>query len=418
MDHAFSGCRDLKDVYIPVSLTQIGENAFAGSSLETISFTYTKTPISIGEGAFKKCDRLSTVTINRRLNQISNYLFMSCPNLTSVHFNGIITESDKLGACAFANCVNLRNAYIPDAIKVVRKGAFANCYNLQYVGFPNGITSIEDYAFAECHELPEVIIRRPTLQHIGEGAFLNCSTLTSFTIPEAITEVKDFTFYGCSNLAHLYFYNITSYGERAFAGCYSLSEIDLSKATDIGEGAFLCGKVSCIIWGPNALTDTTFLHISNRYEEINKNQGSLKQITLGSDLTQINNLTFAGHVPDTITCMAPAPPVYTKTDGDEYMFSNDAHDTTVLRVPQVLVDAYRNAYGWQRFINIEGIAIAGNGDANGDGQVSIIDVTALIDTLLGSDEGAFNPINADVNGDGQISITDVTALIDALLTQE
>ena len=52
------------------------------------------------------------------------------------------------------------------------------------------------------------------------------------------------------------------------------------------------------------------------------------------------------------------------------------------------------------------------GDVNGDGSVSISDVTALIDYLLGS--GTVSPA-ADVNDDGNISISDVTALIDLLL---
>ena len=52
------------------------------------------------------------------------------------------------------------------------------------------------------------------------------------------------------------------------------------------------------------------------------------------------------------------------------------------------------------------------GDVNGDGQVNISDVTALIDLILSG--GAF-PTQADVNSDGQYNISDVTTLIDMLL---
>lgn len=52
------------------------------------------------------------------------------------------------------------------------------------------------------------------------------------------------------------------------------------------------------------------------------------------------------------------------------------------------------------------------GDVNGDGQVNISDVTALIDLLLGGGEA---PAQADVNNDSNVSISDVTALIDMLL---
>ena len=52
------------------------------------------------------------------------------------------------------------------------------------------------------------------------------------------------------------------------------------------------------------------------------------------------------------------------------------------------------------------------GDVNGDGTVSISDVTSLIDILLG---GTPAPAAADVNVDGSVSISDVTSLIDMLL---
>ena len=53
------------------------------------------------------------------------------------------------------------------------------------------------------------------------------------------------------------------------------------------------------------------------------------------------------------------------------------------------------------------------GDVNGDGHISISDVTTLIDMLVGAATGY--PVNADMNDDGSISIADVTELIDQLL---
>ena len=56
------------------------------------------------------------------------------------------------------------------------------------------------------------------------------------------------------------------------------------------------------------------------------------------------------------------------------------------------------------------------GDVNGDGNISISDVTTLIDMLVGAATGY--PVNADMNDDGSISIADVTELIDQLLNEE
>jgi len=55
------------------------------------------------------------------------------------------------------------------------------------------------------------------------------------------------------------------------------------------------------------------------------------------------------------------------------------------------------------------------GDVNGNGEVDINDVTALIAFVLsGNDAGIVKP-NANMNGDNNIDINDVTALIDLVL---
>lgn len=55
------------------------------------------------------------------------------------------------------------------------------------------------------------------------------------------------------------------------------------------------------------------------------------------------------------------------------------------------------------------------GDVDGDGVVSISDVSALIDYLITEDESGVSLENADVDGDGSISIADVSSLMDLLL---
>ena len=52
------------------------------------------------------------------------------------------------------------------------------------------------------------------------------------------------------------------------------------------------------------------------------------------------------------------------------------------------------------------------GDVNGDGEVSISDVNALIDSIL---SGAAYQEAADVNKDGEVGISDVNAVIDIIL---
>ncbi len=71
--------------------------------------------------------------------------------------------------------------------------------------------------------------------------------------------------------------------------------------------------------------------------------------------------------------------------------------------------------------NIQHVTLTGNGDGplvgdvNGDGEVSISDVTALISYLLDNNTVILG--NSDVNGDGETTIADVTALIEILLSK-
>ena len=51
------------------------------------------------------------------------------------------------------------------------------------------------------------------------------------------------------------------------------------------------------------------------------------------------------------------------------------------------------------------------GDVNGDGEVNISDVNAVIDMLLKGVQDA----SGDVNGDGEVNIADVNAIIDIIL---
>ena len=64
---------------------------------------------------------------------------------------------------------------------------------------------------------------------------------------------------------------------------------------------------------------------------------------------------------------------------------------------------------------LNAVAAALRGDVNGDGKVTIADVTSLINGLLVGNAGGLGDV-ADVNADGTVNIADVTALINHLLS--
>ena len=55
------------------------------------------------------------------------------------------------------------------------------------------------------------------------------------------------------------------------------------------------------------------------------------------------------------------------------------------------------------------------GDVNGDGNISITDVTMMVNYTLGQKKRDFIATNADVNNDGIISITDITETVNIIL---
>ena len=83
-------------------------------------------------------------------------------------------------------------------------------------------------------------------------------------------------------------------------------------------------------------------------------------------------------------------------------------------------DVTKSTSGWTCFDNFQliyhGSAIIG--DVNRDGSITIADVTALVDIILGKDSVkpfVYNHVAADVNQDSSITIADVTALVDIIL---
>ena len=89
------------------------------------------------------------------------------------------------------------------------------------------------------------------------------------------------------------------------------------------------------------------------------------------------------------------------------------YDQARLLVHQDALEAYNTAQYWNLFNKT--IAIEQIGDADGNGEISIGDITFLINYLLSGDASAINLDAVDCNGDSNVSISDVTTLINYLL---
>ena len=117
------------------------------------------------------------------------------------------------------------------------------------------------------------------------------------------------------------------------------------------------------------IEELAFYHCSN-----------LKKVTLGSGVARIAKEAF--NYCDALTdvvCKAATPPVM---EQPENCFST--YGTATLHVHPSVLKRYQQADGWTNFGSIVGESFINPtpGDVNCDGQISISDVSRLIDMLL------------------------------------
>ncbi len=114
-------------------------------------------------------------------------------------------------------------------------------------------------------------------------------------------------------------------------------------------------------------------------------------------------------------------PMIVSTDAETYTF--DENGRAVVRVHGDLPGMGTLLFGIEGYnltattrVNVEiGSDTGLRGDVNGDGEVNIADVNAVIDIILGGKADADTRYRADVNGDGEVNIADINAVIDIIL---
>jgi hypothetical protein len=407
-------------VFIPNTVREIGDGAFRHcNSIKSVSISgyysdYEPTAIIIGNSAFEGCENLEGVSISFPVAEIGECAFKDCTKLTGVNFAYDDNTVTTLSRGCFYGCSSLSSAPIPRSVTTIDDAAFLYCTGMTYASIPDQVTTIGKFAFGQCEKLKSLYLK-DNLTTIEDGAFVFCGELPSVTLPNSVTTLGNMAFAGCRKLTTARLStSLTSIPSRAFAGCYALTGINIPNSVRyIGERAFegcdFMGAASYDIYDP---------HLGIMEEGVYQDNGSMTNVTIGASVDTIDIYAFVGHPLQSVTVMAPVPPVLKvgTAVSNTTVFDTNNFGTTILYVPQVMVNRYRTAHEWELFAHIEGIQVKGNGDSNGNGQVDISDVSTLIDELLESGSTAtFNAINADINGDGEITIADVSALIDKLL---
>ena len=443
-DYVFFGCSSLTEFTIPNSVTSIGSYAFSNCTGLT-EFTIPNSVKSIGERIFSGCSGLTSVKLSSGVTSIEN-IFYDCISLTSVNIPSSVTS---IGENAFYNCISLTSVKIPSSVTSIGKDAFFNCSSLTSVNIPSSVTSIGDGAFSFCSGLTSVNIPSGVTS-IGEDAFYNCSSLTSVNIPSSVTSIKGYAFYGCTDLtsvtcrveleqmmwsnfifalntlpsATLYVpasaiddykssipwkffgtilpitgtteynglaYNINPDGTSAtLTGCTSVNSV--------------AGKVDI----PSKVTfDATTYYVNNIGANAFDGCQDLASITIPNSVTSIGDKTFA-NCPNLkeVLCLAEQVP---NTSTNAFNSSNPENAT--LHVPESSIENYRVTAPWSNFGKIVALGANPTGDANGNGEVEIGDVTSVLTLMATPEATGYNNKAADANGNGEIEIGDVTTIL-------
>lgn len=115
---------------------------------------------------------------------------------------------------------------------------------------------------------------------------------------------------------------------------------------------------------------------------------------------------------------------YEVSTATDYLFVSDIYDEAVDPVKAMKSDPHDGMRAFLRCTDGSiprlsfGATTVLTGDANGDGQVSIADVTATVNHLLGKSVAGFDTTAADANGDGTITVADVNAIVNIILSKE
>ena len=364
----FIGCRSLKSLVIPDSVTNIGDYAFWGCS-DLADIVIPDGVTSIGERAFSGCISLKSLVIPESVVNLNGNPFvkwegkLECLSPYFIYANKVLFDKDKSKIIAFRN-KNTTSYVIPYYVTSIGYGAFYDCKSLRSIVIPDGVTSIGDSAFNGCESLNSVVIP-DGITCIGDGAFFFCKSLISIVIPDSVTRIGNGAFDYCESLSNIVIPDsVTSIGDWVFSACSSLTNIAIpGSVTSIGDYAFSsCRSLSDIVI-PDSVTSIG----ANAFEYC----FSLTGIVIPDSVTSIGDMAFCGcpslkyiSIPKSVICLNGNP--FFKWNGKlECLSPNFIYEDDVLfNKDKSKIIAFRDK-DTTSYIIPDGITSIGNGAFNG-----------------------------------------------------
>lgn len=241
--------------------------------------------ISVGEKAFMRCSRLTSVTIPLTVKSLEQGAFYGCSSLTSVVVPNSVRKIDSF---AFYRCTSLESVSIGDHVSYIGACAFYEDASLLSITIPNSVTTVRNQAFWGCTSVSSITLGN-SLQTIGWYAFMGCRGVSSLTIPNSVTRIENQAFSGLYGLTSIFIPKSVTYIENnPFSSCPELTSIVVEE----GNPKYNSGN------GSNAIIETS----------TNKLITGCKTTVIGEDVETIGSFAFYNcpgltsiEIPNTVT---------------------------------------------------------------------------------------------------------------------
>lgn len=292
-------------------VTKIGENAFAGSAVTSVSMPEGIT--SIGQYAFSGCQNLESVTLPESLTTLGSEAFYHC-DLNAL----TLPESlETIEYYAFGGNRSLKSVNIPAKVKTIGGQAFYDC-GLTELVIPEGVQTIDGSAFYG-NSLQNLTLPS-TIKSIGSSAFCRYSGYLQSIICNAATPptLGDNAFYGSTiqevkvPLASIAAYR-KAYGWKDFSNYYGGEEIIDGVAYRIDDkGAYVQAAImteSEICLAENVAFEGAQYPLYKIADKAFAGNGSITLVTVPATVETIGSNAFDGVTYPIIKINATTPPV-------------------------------------------------------------------------------------------------------------
>ncbi len=183
-DQAYYKNNSLTRVLLPTGIEEIGQFAFARSSIKEVVIPEGVKTISYG--AFYHCDNLEKVYLPNTIENVEPKAFVNSLWVEDFIENGtekILVSGNVLVAYRGPGT----EVEIPEGVTVIAAEAFMNQTELRRVKLPESLLTIGEGAFEGCTNLSEIEMGAQLLQ-IKDRAFAGCP-FEQITLPASVSEV-------------------------------------------------------------------------------------------------------------------------------------------------------------------------------------------------------------------------------------